>query len=467
MLRDKKEASISIFLALTITLMLSFCMILIESARENTLLLKADVAMDAGIKSVMADYYIPLWDEFDVLYLDCSYNTSNPGYELVKDRLKQYIERNLKYGNKGWLEIQFEEAKISDVLLATDYGGKDFYDQAIQTTKTDIGISYVEEILKWFRNIEENVGVGESFQKDVSELSEKIEEENGAWIEVEDAIWGYDLEGNYILLEDAKYEEVNIENPLERILSASMLTRQIIPDFDQLSEVRVSLAELVSGRTLAAGTKMEVNDEDSILDKIFFCKYTIDHFSNYRDAVQKEINNLQYQIEYIIGGKPSDKQNLEIVISELLLIREIDNYFMILQDDIKKLEAHEIAVASTATLVPWLEPVVYQATLLYWAYEESVQDLKKLFLGEKIPLVKVSDVFSEVGLGYKEYLMLLLLMKGQETLVMRSMDLIELELRKEYLGFRMDACISKANIDIIFVDAYKKKYMVSGMINYD
>ena len=67
MYREKVGGSISVFFAVTLTLMLSFCMVLIESARENTMLLKADVVFNAGVQSVMAEFHTALWEKYDLL----------------------------------------------------------------------------------------------------------------------------------------------------------------------------------------------------------------------------------------------------------------------------------------------------------------------------------------------------------------------------------------------------------------
>ena len=150
----KAEGSVSVFLALTTTLVLSFCMVLIESARENTMLLKADVTFDTGVQCLLAEYHQALWEDYDLFYIDCSYGTDMPDYELVKHHLQGYIERNLGYDNVGWLGLQYEEVVISDVVLATDFGGKDFYMQAVEAAEASVGIPYIEQILEWLHQVE-------------------------------------------------------------------------------------------------------------------------------------------------------------------------------------------------------------------------------------------------------------------------------------------------------------------------
>lgn len=467
MRREKVEGSISVFLAVTLTLILSFCMVLIESARENTMLLKADVVFNAGVQSVLAKFHTALWEEYDLLYLDCGYGTGSASYGLVKSHLEGYIHKNLEFQNKGWLGLDYAGAKITDVLLATDYNGKDFYMQAIHVAKSSIGVTYMEQVLSWFKQIESTYSTGDFLKSEARSVTESIDNVNGTEIEVEEAVWGTDIHGNFILLEDAEYEVVDIANPLEKILSANILLQQVIEDYSTISDINVASQELASHRSLAMGTMQNTGEKDSFGNKILFCKYVMDHFACYVKQKKSDTRALHCELEYLIGGKSSDRQNLEIVTAELLLIREIDNYLLLLQDEAKQLEAHGIAAAA-ASLVPWLEPVVYQALLIYWAYEESVQDVQALFRGETVPLVKSLPLegVSEFSLGYEEYLLLLLLMQGKETLVMRSMDVIEVSLREEDASFQMDACIGQACLVGEFYDKYNKKYMISKEIRY-
>ena len=468
MYREKAEGSISVFFAMTLTLMLSFCMVLIESARENTMLLKADVVFNAGVQSVMSEFHTALWEAYDLLYLDCSYGTGSASYGLVKSRLEGYINKNLEFQNEGWLGLDYAGAKITDVLLATDYGGIDFYMQAINVARASIGVTYVEQILSWFEQVESTYSMGNFLQSEATDVTASIDDVNGTEIEVKEAVWGTDIRGNPILLEDAAYEVVDIENPLEQILSANILLQQVIEDYSTISDINVDSHELASHRTLAVGTMQYIGEEDSFGNKLLFGKYVMDHFVCYGKQKNSDTKKLNCEMEYLIGGKSSDKQNLEIVTAELLLIREIDNYLLLLQDEAKQLEAHGLATAA-ASLVPWMEPVVYQALLIYWAYEESVQDVQALFRGETVPLVKSLPLEGarEFSLGYEEYLLLLLLMQSRENLVMRSMDVIELFIREEDASFQMDACIGRVCLNGEFYDKYNKKYMISKEIRYD
>lgn len=458
--------SVSIFLALTITMMLSFCMVLIQSARENAMLLKADITVDTAVKSIMAEYHQTLWESYDLLYIDSSYGDTLPNYEYVKQHVSDYVEDNLQYDNVAWFSLVQTDSKLSNVLLASDEYGSDFYLQAVKAMEASIGISYIEQILEWFEQVDSIMDTQELLESESQKANEVIEQVNGTQVEVEEAVWGEDQNGNPIIVEEAEYETVDIENPLDQILSDNLLLEQIIENQSDVSFAQIDVSQLASHRQLAVGTKKEKLETDGIWNKALFCKYAIDHFTSYVDQ-KEDAEGLRYPLEYVIGGKSSDNQNMEVVAMKLLVIREIDNYLNLLKDDIKRAEADAIGAAA-ATLVPWVAPIVSQATLICWAYEESIEELQHLFQGKSIPLLKSLGLegISEVTLSYKEYLYLLMLMQNRETLTMRTIDMIEADVRKEQENFRIDGCISKADITMTLQDIYEKEYMITKTIRY-
>lgn len=446
----KADGSISIFLALTITMILAFCMILVESAREKTMLLKAEIVFDACVNSAMAEYHQILWEKYDVFYIDASYRSGFPNYEFIKNRFKHYANENLRYDTGGWLALSYEGATMSEVLLATDKGGADFFQKAIKATQIADMLSAWEEVASYINTLEEHIEISDMLEQSQVDITKQIEEANGT----------------EVFVNETKTEIIAIENPIEKIQTGNALLRAIVGKEMMLSQKIINLTSVASHRMLAVGNPMVSNEEITIWDKALYCAYVKEHFGNYKKPAEDAA--LSYEMEYIICGKESDIQNLEAIAMRLLLIREADNYLALLQNEAKKIEAHALAT-TTANIATWLEPVVYQAILIYWAYEMSIEELQTLFSGGEIPLFKsiLRESQVEISLNYEQYMLLLLLLQNRENLSMHTIDLIELFVRQEESSFRMDGCVSSAVCVGCFQDIYHKQYNITKTLQYD
>ena len=451
----RTKGSISVFMALTITMMLSFCLVLIESAREQTMLLKADIIFHACVNSALAEYHQGLWEYYDVLYVDASYKTGIPNYAFIQNRLKYYADENLKYDNQGWLSLDYTGSILTDVLLATDGNGKSFYQKAVEAVKFEKGITMLEDVAVYLEILERYSNFSSDLEHTKADITTQIEEANGREI-----VW----EGQTVTVE--------VENPLEEIESGNFLLKKVIGENVPLSQKQIDLSNTVSHRALAHGTREDVSGEadleqalNLILDKVLYISYVGTHFQNYSHLKQEK--PLNYEVEYLIAGKESDVQNLEAVVMRLLLVREVDNYISLISNEAKKMEAHTIA-ATTANVAVWLEPIVYQAILICWAYEMSIEDLQKLFSGEEIPLCKAlpNSLSEKVSFNYEEYIYMLLLLEQREKLSMRSLDLVELFIRQAEKTFRMDGCVASAIFEGNFLDTYEKQYAITKTMEY-
>lgn len=311
---------------------------------------------------------------------------------------------------------------------------------------------------------EELLVQGESILGTGSALNSTIEEANGQEVEVSPEEWGYDEKGNYVLEKEAEYEQVDITSPVQGILDTSeeFILSQAVSDFSQVSALSIDASTTASNRSLAVG-QGSFEAEGSLTDRIFFLYYLHTYMGNYCEPVDDE--SLQYSLEYILAGKDSDRKNLAAAVSRIFLIRMADNYIVIWQDA-DRVAAAEASAAAATILVPYLQPVMKQALLLYWSYQDSVGDLQTLLAGGKVQLLKSAGL--DMELTYEQYLMILLLMTDQEALSYRTMDLIELAVRQTdgNESFRMDACIDSCLITGKFEDSAGKTYTTDIELRY-
>lgn len=274
------------------------------------------------------------------------------------------------------------------------------------------------------------------------------------------------------MLESEKEELPAENNPLADIvdIQAQALLNLVSPEGFTLSSKAVKSEETVSSRKLRQGYGTMKEKNNGAGDTIFFNLYLIDKFGN--AANKKENTALDYEMEYLLGGKASDKDNLEYVIGRIRILRFAVNYGYLLTDKDMQMEVDTLATTLSAVfLSPEIGPVIKHALLLAWAYGESLTDVKTLLAGKKVPAVKSKESWNltldgllelaknrsipegketEEGNSYEQYLQMMLVLKSKEELSMRALDLVEMNLRSgmEKTFFRADACVSGADFDM-------------------
>lgn len=94
---SKENAYLTVFLALSMTVILSLCLTLIEGARTNGARFMTEYAMDVGMNSILAEYHRELLKQYDVFFVDTSYGTNQP------TDLKNLGTFTMLYGTKFFL----------------------------------------------------------------------------------------------------------------------------------------------------------------------------------------------------------------------------------------------------------------------------------------------------------------------------------------------------------------------------
>ena len=182
----------------------------------------------------------------------------------------------------------------------------------------------------------------------------------------------------------------------------------------------------------------------------------MEHFGWYGEK-KEGTTGLNYEIEYLLEKKGSDKENLEAVANDLVGVRYGFNLAYVLRDAQLCSQAETIAVALAAEGGPLAIKTTKYGILCTLAYAESVYDVKSLFSGGKVPLNKTKENFClsienmgepqtgnslQDGFDYSQYLMILCTMKWAGGIDYVAMgELIEYNIRLENDPFRLENCI--------------------------
>ena len=421
MKRQGFRGEITAFLSLIFVLLLSLAGALIQSASIHITKSMKRADTELALESVFAEYDRDMFDEYDLFVKIGTDETT------ISRRLWFYGAKNMEH-------------KIQKIQLLSDGNGQVLYGQMIRA----MGGKTTSESSSGENNLGTDFGVGTEI--DLEETQEQVSGELQTMLQQEGQTLG---EG---------------DNPIETInqLKKSSLLSLIHPDSESISNRAVQMDDLASHRSLQSGKGYDTESlKSGVTQKALLVAYLVEHFANH--AEQEEGETLLYQQEYLLGGCSSDQENLEAVAKKILAIRMAANYTYLLTDETRQAEAEAMAATLSSLLtVPGASVLVKQAILLAWAYGESVLDMRSLFDGKKVPLLKTDETwqsqlanlvklgtteevseqkeFSE-GLDYSDYVKTLLLTENEENLCMRTLDLLELN-----LGIRVDECVTALEI---------------------
>lgn len=431
----QKEGSITMFLALTMVLVLALLFTLLESARISGLQELAKRKLKIELESLFGAYNQELWNHYQLLFLDISYGCGVPDIKLAEKNIME--EANTEAEERHFYQMALKDIEIEEYAMATDQEGKVFIQQACETAKSQLakdGVEYLKSQITKGQKLFEKRG--------------KMEEKWNEAIEAEEQAEEYEekKEGEMEKVETS--QNLLPENPMEYVeqLKTSSLLALVLEEPSEISAKGIDTTQCLGNRSLYCGNKEA--EKGSNVDKLWFIQY-LDKYFYSKTEKGNQSHALDYELEYCISGKKTDAENLEEVVKKLLLLREAGNFITIMKDSQKKSLAMEIAVAAVGfTGMAPLIKAVQIGILLGWCYVESILDLRCLLSGGKVPFIKEvsqwkSDLFhiqenisvknktteENEGIKYGEYLQILLCLTKQEHLVYRSMDIIEKNIR--------------------------------------
>ena len=216
-----------------------------------------------------------------------------------------------------------------------------------------------------------------------------------------------------------------------------------------------------------AGDGQEENDPGGA-QKLLLMLYIREHFGDRFDRITSAQSALAYEQEYIICGNRSDAENLGSIASKIMFVRMMTAGAYVITSTSLHTRAAEIAASIVGfSSLPFLTSIVKYMILFAWTAEQALVETAAIVNGKKVPILTTSasyciDTFdlaaitaeglrekvkcfreSEVSLTYGDYLFIFMMGESCEDLCLRSMDLIEENMRWAYDGnFLLSNCIT-------------------------
>ena len=476
---------LTVYAALSLTVVLSLFLVLLEGVRFHTLQLEAQLITDIAADSVLAEYHRELFEQYGMFWIDTSYGTPQPSVETLEEHMEWYVQRNCDMEDvflgdffyRDFLGMGLDGITILKTAVASDGGGRFFRERAVEVVKDDIGLAFLEQVSQWLETVEIYGLLESSLEEEKRQADETIEALNGQKIKVGE-----------------KWVTIEVENPtvpIEEIKRKGILNL-VMDHPEQVSAKGIDLEQLISQRRHKDGINQGnwvAEDEEGLVERLLWQEYLMRYCGFYG----QELNNsaLQYQLEYLIVGKNNDTDNLKGVLHRISAIREASNTIYLYSDKVKSASVDAVAaLIATAITLPELQPIFKTVIMLSWAYAESLYDVRCLLEGETVPLVKTREswhydlgfILDDMNLdwlkdmlggdeedesskgdyghifemSYADYLRILMAFSALEQQTFRMMDIVEMDIRQtpgnDY--FRMDGCVDRIVAEVSIKSNY-------------
>ena len=482
-----RQASITVYLSLSMVVILSFVLALLESVRISNGRALIVRSADMAAEMTFSCYAVPMAERYGIFALDGG-----------EEACKALFEKNFKLNDHPALKKPFASAADLASLALTDsehLPDREWEPMLSQIRRYELyqlgekGIAGIAGRLQGTTDADAG-DVEERFSGDLSSAGQAADAEAAAaqaakeaaegageeaaepepepaedfkdprrgaagWLKqgiMRLAVGNGKLSGRQITVDDCSYQV-----PAEKIPK---------PGFDFMHYSQ-AVHDLETGQE--AG-RLNITPEGA-LSSLILDDYIQQQFKCYTDPAEKSEGRtvLDYEVEYILFGRLTDRENLESTVNTIFFIRLPLNLIYLYVDGGKDGELGRAVAALADTALPVAGELIRLLLMLCWASCESVVDCYALLHGKKVPIFKDAgtwnlslDQIAELtggeggpgsfvrdgrrGLNYSRYLLMLLIARGTEKKMVRMSQLMEKNTRLEegWDRFSLASCLTRA-----------------------
>ena len=465
-------AQLTVMAAMVLMVVISLITTCIKSSLQSGYYTVVKQSCRLSEESVFASYNNQLLKDFNIFALNKS--------DILNNKLCSYINENISSYSPN---ISLSDCAFNTFSYMTDNEGYGVEEQIVKAMEYGMYSGVFGKESKYIRcgeNISEAQSYSEQFNGDNAnlkkELADMLEQSDDGDMQYEDrqkeqintslnAVWQL-----YEYLKSGICETVTEG----RISNKYIEIQELADEYIKSRDISFINKDVIKRSIEASG------NEDTLKKNVLSTEYVAKHFICYTDTSPGDNDRagssalLDYEMEYIIGGEHNDRENVYKVINQLSVIREGVNLSYLISSQDKMSEAYMLAAALVGVTGCDLAVRLVQYIIVsIWAYAESIVELRKLLAGETIALIKNRDnwilqlsslvdeklnlqslinnitsyeaVNNKVeengrdnGIGYKEYLKLLIMFMNKSDRNYRIAALMELRMiMYGHSGFRM------------------------------
>lgn len=466
-------AQLTVMAAMVLMVVISLITTCIKSSLQSGYYTVVKQSCRLSEESVFASYNNQLLKDFNIFALNKS--------DILNNKLCSYINENISSYSPN---ISLSDCAFNTFSYMTDNEGYGVEEQIVKAMEYGMYSNVLDKESKYIRcgeNISEAQAYSEQFNGDNAnlkkELADMLEQSDDGDMQYEDrqkeqintslnAVWQL-----YEYLKSGICETVTEG----RISNKYIEIQELADEYIKSRDISFINKDVIKRSIEASG------NEDTLKKNVLSTEYAAKHFICYTDTSPGDNDRagssalLDYEMEYIIGGEHNDRENVYKVINQLSVIREGVNLSYLISSQDKMSEAYMLAAALVGVTGCDLAVRLVQYIIVsIWAYAESIVELRKLLAGETIALIKnrdnwilqlsslvdeklnlqslINNITSyeavnnnkveengrDNGIGYKEYLKLLIMYMNKSDRNYRIAALMELRMiMYGHSGFRM------------------------------
>lgn len=437
----KKEAKgyITVYLSLMAGILISLIGTVLLGIRTHTMRFETESVMDLGLNSIFAEYHRGMYERYRLLFIDSSYGGAESSIDYTKSHLLHYMNMNFEKNvagitNTSLTGLHADNCNLTGVSYATDNNGEVLRYQIEQLMKSRMFVNSFDDL--------------NSNEVDMDKLLNDYDACCNSRNSADERVTTIVDEINSSLPEDT--EPYSVSNPAASVetLGANSVLYYAIGDAASIPMSAVDLSDYVSKRQIVQGSGLRETQKTSWgADKVMFLSYLFDVCGYYKN--ERQNSRLHFQLEYLIADCASDIENLEKIATYIFMTRYPVNMSYLLSNEGKIAEAEAMALlASSIVGSPELTEAIKFSILFAWGYAESAKDVRIIFDGNSIGLMKtdtswntplsqlvdfkahLSEYHNEPGvMDYRKYLYGFLMATSIDRLSLGLMDVMEMDIR--------------------------------------
>ena len=457
----EEKGQITVFLSLLLIVLIGFSFVVVEGVSSySASALGEDAVKNAG-ENILANYDRELFNKYHIFFLD----PREKNYILSdgKADMDQYFLGN------SFFNVFCNSLKMTEEVTAVEEDGLYLKHEIREWMKYRQEEKVKDTLKQLINNVKKNNADRKEYQNEAEEetVSQEVQKERTTWKEIKEALQLLTKTGILFYVSDHPEQ-----------LSRKSISEENLPSRAKKREQEEHKVEefLFSGLGLKGIKSMlsvdfSINTNSTLWTKEnYIVPYIEECFLDYSEEgrEEKEEKNdvqeqvLAYEKEYLIKGQPSDLDNLKRVANDILLLRFINNYIFTGRDAEIQSQVNLMASALTGVVgIPQTAKAVQMMLRAALSYGESLLELHTLFEGGEISLTKdrgnwnleLKTMVKQLkekkavkkgkhNISYKDYLKVLLFMKGNSTILCyRMMDIMQENIACKEAGFLMENCL--------------------------